>query len=87
MYNEVLRAQVFTCDQIKDFCPSRLGKFRTVRCYGSRHLLLTSPAERISRRGAGQAGQTLHHILLRYARTTDIRTFLPRTVTYLGVYI
>lgn len=42
-------------------CPSRLSKFRTARCYGSRHLLLSSPLERISRRGTGQ---TLHHILL-----------------------
>lgn len=68
--------------------PSRLGKFRTARCYGSRHLLLTSPLERISRRGTDQAGQTLHHILLsRYILHAS--PFLPPysrfRVTYLGV--
>lgn len=49
---------------MQPLCPSRLAKFRTARCYGSRHLLLTSTLEHISRCGAGQAGQTLHYILL-----------------------
>ena len=59
---------IFTHNQTKYFCPFRLGKFYTARYYGSRHLLLTSLPERISRCNAGQAGQTLHHILLRYYR-------------------
>lgn len=59
---------IFTRNQTKYFCPPRLGKFYTARYYGSRHLLLTSLPERISRRSAGQ---TLHHILLRYELPTS----------------